>query len=509
LNTFALLDINKKWNNFSLHANLGANHQDNTYNSASTGGSIGIPNVYNVGNILSHPYNIGFSETVVNSVYGAADLGYRNYLFLTLTGREDWFSTLNPKTDHFLYPSVVGSFVFSDAWKMPDWITFGKLRASYAQSSGVGNVGAYQSSLYYGNQVIPYNAVTFSSINGSTVPNASLKPVSIRETEIGTNMSFLKGRLSADIAVYNKQTDGDILGVTIDQTSGYTSPLANVGKLRNRGIEVLLSGYPIKTPTFSWKPSFNFATNSSQVLFIENGSDDIVAGNTARFGTLAIHQIVGKQFGQLVGYDYKTNKTGQRMYDASGLPIRADNQTPLGSGVYRVTGGFNNEFRYKNFLFSFLLDYKFGAKIYSVSNLVMYTDGLSKVTLQGRTGAGYVGKGVGPDGSSPNTVAVSAQTYWQAVSNDQSAIDREFVYDAGFIKVRNVTLGYSIPESTLRNSFVKALTFSIVGRNLFILLKHTPNIDPESSLTSDLAQGIEYNAYPPIRNLGFNVNVKF
>ncbi len=520
LNTNFLLDINKPLgNHFKIHANLGANHQDNLVTGSSTSGSLNIPYFYSVNNIVNAGYVPLYAESKVNSVFGAADFSYKDYLFLELTGRNDWFSVLTPKLNHEFYPSISSSFVLSDAFKLPNWINFAKLRASFGQSSGNGNVPPYSQELTYApNPLISYQGLPFFGTNSpgndptqGVIPNAVLQPLTITEEELGFNLSILESRLSIDVAGYNKLTTNDLVNVTASYSSGYASKIENVGKLRNRGIEILLSGYPLKSRNFSWKSSLNFATNSSKVLFLSPNTNNLIIGDNARYGTFSINQIVGLQYGQLVGYKYLRNAQGQKEFDDNGLPLRTSSVEPLGSGVYRVTGGFNNEFRYKNFLLSFLFDYKFGAKIYSVTNGLLYTDGLSKVTLQGRIG-GYVGQGVKADGITPNTTAVPAQTYFTAIGNGDNSTDdiaEEFVYDASFIKLRNMTFGFSLPSALLTHSFIKGVTFSIVGRNLAILLKHIPNVDPESNLTSDTNQGIEYNTYPPIRNLGFNINLKF
>ena len=503
-----MFDINKKFgNDFTVHANLGGNYQDNLYKASNTGGRLDIPYWYSVNNIISRPYNIDFSEYKVNSFFGSADLAFKNYLFLSVTARNDWFSTLNPKTNSILYPSVSGSFVFSDAIKMPDWITFGKLRVSYAQSSA--GTSPYQNSLTFSNVNIVYRGLVFSTITQSVVPNSFLKPLSIRETEVGLSMSFLNNRLNIDAAVYNKITEDDILNVSTSMTSGYTAGVENVGKLRNRGLELLVGGTPVQTSNFSWKPSFNIAINSSKVLFLSPGVSNLQLGsdaNPGRYGTFSIQQIVGEEFGQIVGYKYLRDDKGNRVYDASGLPIRGEFAS-LGSGVYKTTGGFSNDLRYKNFTLSTLLDFKFGAKIFSVTNNILYQRGLHKQTLLGREG-GYVGPGVTVDGK-VNTTVVDAERYWSTRGGSKQVNDiaEEFVYDASFIKLRNVSLSYSFPISP--RAFIKSLTFSLVGRNLAILLKHTPNIDPESNLTNGVLQGLEYNPYPQIRNIGFNVNVKF
>ena len=300
-----MFEINKKFGtDFSVHANLGGNHEDNLYKAASTGGGLDLPYWYSVNNIVNHVYNVDFSEYKVNSFYGSADLGYKDYLFVTFTGRNDWFSTLNPKTNNIFYPSISGSFVFSEALHMPSWITFGKLRASWAKSSG--GTSPYNTALSYSNLGVDYNGIIFSSIDQSTVPNALLKPINIKETEVGISMSFFNSRLNIDAAVYNKRTDDDILNVSISNTSGYESSLQNIGKLRNRGLELLLSGTPIKTKNFSWNPSFNIAFNDSKVLFLSPGVTSLILGDgdPARFGNFSIKQIVGQEYGQLTGFAY-------------------------------------------------------------------------------------------------------------------------------------------------------------------------------------------------------------
>ena len=513
LNASFMFDINKKFgSDFSVHANLGGNHQGSRFKSSGTGGGLDLPYWYSVNNIVNHTYDVGFTEYKVNSFYGSADLGYKDFLFVGLTGRNDWFSVLNPKTNNIFYPSVSTSFVFSDAFNMPSWITFGKIRASWAKSSSA-NAQPYSATLSYSNLNVNYAGIIFSNIGQGTVPNALLKPSDIQETEVGISMSFLNSRLNIDAAVYTKRIDDDILNVSISNTSGYESSLQNIGKLRNRGLELLLSGVPLQTRNFSWRPSFNIAFNDSKVLFLSPGVSTLILGDgdPARFGNFSIKQIVGQQFGQLMGFKYLRDNDGNKIFGADGLPLRTDDLVSLGSGVYKTTGGFTNDFKYKNFTLSTLLDFKFGAKVYSVTNAEFASLGLHKNTLAGREG-GYVGQGVTEDGK-VNTTAVDAQTYWQAISGESGEgvdnIEEEYVYDASFIKLRNVSLSYTLPQSVLKNSFIKGLTLSLVGRNLAVLLKHIPNIDPESNLTSSVEQGVEYNPYPPIRQLGFNINVKF
>jgi len=315
--------------------------------------------------------------------------------------------------------------------------------------------------------------------------------------------------LGFDFAYYNKKTTDDILPVTISPTTGYTGNTVNIGQLRNEGIELLLTGVPIKTKNFNWRASFNIAVNNNEVLALSEGAKDIVVdGAFPRWGnSVSIKHVVGLPFAQISGYAYKRNDGGEIIYGADGMPLHSDVPVPLGSGVYKTTGGFSNDLSFKNFTFSFLFDFKYGAKIYSGTNLLLYQNGLHENTLAGREG-GYVGPGVTADGK-PNTKAVDSRLYFQALSTGASFVAEEFVYDASFIKLRSASLSYTIPASVFKGGFVKGLSLALVGRNLATLVKHTPNLDPESNLNNTNGQGLELSGYPAIRSYGFNVNFKF
>jgi len=503
------LDANKKFGSFSVHANVGTNTQDNVWKQAGIfgAGPFKVPFFYSPSNISEKPFSYSYSHYRVNSIYGSADFGYKDFLYLTVTARNDWFSTLNINSNDILYPSVSASFVFSDVIALPSWISFGKLRASYAQSSN--GTSPYRNLLTYGLQGYTISDQSVGFITQSEIPNNFLKPVKINEQEVGINVQFLDNRLGVDFAWYNKKTTDDILPVTISPTSGYTGSVVNIGELRNQGIELLLTGTPIKTKNFTWTASFNYAVNNNKVLALSPGVEEIVIGGAfPRWGDgVSVKNIVGLPYAQISGYAYKKNDAGQVIYDADGFPMRSELPVPLGSGIYKTTGGFNNDLRFKDLTLSFLIDFKYGAKIYSGTNLLMYSYGLHENTLLGREG-GYIGPGV-DESNKANTKAVPAQLYWSGISTDAHHVSEEFVYDASFIKLRSVALSYSLPASILKRGFVKGATIGLVARNLLTLMKHTPNIDPESNLTNTNAQGLELSGYPAVRNLGVNVNLKF
>lgn len=503
--------------NLTFNANIGGNSQDNLYKSyGMSGGPFTVPFFYSSSNVANRPFEYGYSHSRVNALYGNVDLGYKNYLFLTVTGRNDWFSQLSLNTNSQFYPSVSGSFVFSDAFSLPSWINFGKLRASYAQASNTGAASPYQTILTYGLQGYTLNSQSLGYVNGSLIPNPDLRPVQISETELGLNMSFLHDRIGLDFAVYRKNTKDDIVPATISGTSGYTQNLVRVGALRNQGIEFLITGVPVKTKNFSWTINWNFGYNDSKVLNLGEGNTSfILDGAQPRNGdNVNISAVLGKYYGQIMGYKYKRDSKGNIIYNADpnagilvGEPLRSDDIEPLGSGVYKVTGGVTNQVHYKDFTLSFLLDYKFGAKLFSGSNLILYANGLSKTTLQGREG-GYIGKGVTEDGK-VNTNAVPAQTYFGDIAWGADQVTEEFVYDASFIKLRSLSLMYTLPAAALKNKFIKGFSISLVGRNLATLLKHTPNIDPESNYNTSNGQGLELSGYPAVRSYGVNLNLKF
>jgi TonB-linked SusC/RagA family outer membrane protein len=517
LNWNYLIGVHTKFgNDFTFNANAGGNSEDNVNSSSSVSGAgpFNIPYIYTLANITNRPLNPGYARIHVNSIYGTADLGYKDFLFLNVTGRNDWFSTLKISDDHYLYPSASLSFVFSDAFQLPGWISFGKLRVSDAAASN--GTSPYLNAQTYGFLGYPIDGQSQSFILQNVIPNTNLTPVHIAEKEAGVNMQFLNNRVGFDVAVYDKTTTKDLVSVTTSPTSGYNGIVENLGKITNKGVEVLLTGTPVRTHDFAWNISFNIGINNNKVLNLGDGINSIVvAGANARFGNgVNISHWVGLPYAQITGYGYKRDANGNKIFSdgsdgiAAGEPEPTVKQIPLGSGVYKQTGGVTNDFHYKDFNLSFLIDFKYGAKIYSGTNLLLYYYGLQKTTLQGRATGGYVGKGVDLTGHT-NTQAVSSQTYFQDLSTGNDQIAEEFVYDASFIKLRSLSLGYSLPAKVIKGTVIKGVNFSLVARNLAILMKHVPNEDPEGNYGTGNGQGLELSGYPSTRSLGFNVNVKF
>lgn len=512
-----LLNAQKTFGDWDLGASYGMNKQRSRvkYWYPTDGGRpFIVDGLWSVNNLdpTDMRAKTSYTRYMVNSLYFTANVGWRNQLFLNVTGRNDWFSTLSDNNNSVFYPSVNLSWVFTDTFRksLPSWFDFGKLRAGWGASSN--GTTAYQNLLLY--QVRNYKVnghYTVTQNNGDVYPNPDLKPVHINEYEIGLNLSFFQSRLNFDMAWYTKKTTDDIVTVSTSSASGYGSKIANVGKINNQGFEFMADAYPVKTKDFSWNTTLNFAYNDNNVKFLGDGVERLsISGAQSRNGNVFIYNVVGHPYGMIIGNKYKRDENGNLLLK-KGLP-QAGEQTILGNGVYRWTGGWKNTFTYKGISLSFLLDAKFGAKIFSGTNYQLYYYGMHKNTLVGRDVSNptvtYVFPGIDEDTKSANKVAVKAQDYYQAICN--ANIGEEFVYSADFIKLRELSLGYTFPKSLLSHvSWVKGLSVSFVARNLWTILKHTPNIDPESAINNSNGQGLELNGYPTTRNLGFNVNVKF
>lgn len=508
LNVNYLIGANTSISDFTVSASVGGNIQNTKSQTWGTDGGIRpfiIPGFHSTGNVAAgtRTFKKLYREYQVNSLYGTAEVGFRDYLFLNLTGRNDWFSTLSPTSNSFFYPSASISYVFTDHLSLPDWLSMGKLRLAYAASSN--GTDPYRTAMSYQSLNFELQGQPIGTVNNTSVPNAILKPVHIQEYEAGTSLEFFGNRFGLDLSVYNKKTSDDIAYVTTSSASGFASAIQNIGEIQNRGIEALVYGDIVRSGDFKWYGSINFGFNDSEVQYLGNQDRISIEGAVANGGNASIQNIVGLSYGQIVGYKYKTDAQGNRVFNADGLPVRSDNLEVLGSGVYRFTGGFRNEFTYKSFKLGLLLDTKLGAKIFSGTNLNLYGNGLHQNTVAGRED-GIVGVGVTENGET-NTKSANAQVYWKHVVSQ--GITEEFVYDASFVKLRELSLAYNLPASLFGNAPIRGASISLVGRNLWTIFKNTPNIDPESSINNSNGQGLDLNGYPYTRNFGFNLNIKF
>ena len=481
---------------FNLSALAGVNSRKAVTDQIdATGNTFETPYLYTIGNLAS-PTEYTSNPVVVNkSIYGTFDFSYKNYLYLSATGRNDWYSTLAPGKTNYFYPSVSGSFVFSEVIHIPG-IDIGKLRVGYANVGGEADA-PYQTLLGY-NNIGNLNGFPIGNIsNGGTVPNAALQPSSAKELELGTEIDFLKSRLHLDVAYYNKKESREVIPAVTSEASGYNAVLLNSGTIQNKGVELLISGIPVKTKNFSWTETINATYNVNKVLALSSGSSNYPlgysrAGEDEGIGVAYMSQALGKSAYQIFVADPVRDDKGNITIDpATSAPQAGTNYMDVGSGIDPWSTGITSEFRYKHFNLSFLVDGKFGGKIFSGTNYYAYQFGLSKSTLSGRD-LRY------------GTNQLYPQDYYNLMSNTNPAI---FVFDAGFIKLRQIIFGYTFPAAMFKNK-IQGITLSFVARNVFTIMKHTTNIDPESNYSNG-PQGIEQAQVPYTRSFGLNLNVKF
>ncbi|WP_207632810.1 SusC/RagA family TonB-linked outer membrane protein [Foetidibacter luteolus] len=457
----------------------------------------------------NNPTNFGIYKERVNSLYAFAEFGYKGLVFLNVTGRNDWFTVLNPRNNSSFYPSVSGSFIFSELLKSFSWLNYGKLRASYADVGSANGIGAFTGVLNYGILPNPFGGLSLGTIANTNSPNALLRPFSVREKEIGIELKMFGSRVNLDVAAYEKVTRDQILTVEISNASGYVGTPLNLGSLRNRGIEFMVEVIPVRTSSFVWSSSFNTATNSTAVLSLAPGQQrQIVAtfGGNEFIGSLVYE--VGQPLNQLAAKTYLRNEKGEIIVGDNGrLQASTGNNVLFGSALPKFTGGWNNTFRYKNLSLLVHIDYKAGGKILSSTALNGLRQGHTKASLVGREG-GVIFPGVRADGS-PNTTAVDPQLFYTDYRNLQIA--DPFVFKSDFIKLRNITLTYDFSRMlSSKVKFIKGVTLSASCRNVLIIKKYLPDLDPEAFASSgDNRVGYEQTTLPTTRNYGVNLNVKF
>jgi TonB-linked SusC/RagA family outer membrane protein len=513
-NVDVLLSGNRTFGDFGLDFNVGGNqmYRRSDLNSVLVQDFV-VRGLYTVMNGRVKDPIYGLSERAVNSVYGSSEFSYKNFLYLNVTARNDWFSTLSKANRSILYPSLSGSFVFSQAFEnMPNWLNFGKLRVAYAEVGSDTDVGPYANNLFYGinANLFPNPAGQAQPIGGSqgtTVPNANLRPMRTTESEIGLELKTLNNRVSLDMAVYRKITDDQIVSAQISDASGFVTTLINSGSSRNNGVEALLTLVPVKTKDFQWEVNLNGSYNITKVLSLATNKEGerITVGTHVFNGEL--RQIVGQEMGQIYGFGFRRDAKGQMVLGANGIPLRTSDLISFGSALPKWVGGINNSFTYKGLSISALIDFKLGNTMLSGTNFNAVRHGLHKMTLEGRSTNGITAVGVNANGET-NAVKANVQDYWSVVRSQ--ALIEPVIYNGGYWKLRQITAGYDISKFIPKNTPIQGAKISFVANNVLMLKKWVDNIDPESfGYSSDNLVGMESTGLPTTRSLGFNLNVKF
>jgi len=535
-NTEGRLDYTKKLNkDFNLDILLGGNIRTTTFeNNYQLASKLAVNGLYTLSNsrdplISSNVY----TKQKIYSAFSSAQLGFRNYAYLNLTARNDWSSTLPAANRSYFYPSVNGSLILSEAFDIKsDVLTFAKLRAGWSKVGK--DASPYQLINTYG-FIAPFNSNPQQYANAIYL-NSDLKPETTKSTEAGLELGLFNNRLRFDFGVYNTNSTDQILNLDVSTSTGYSQKLVNGGTINNKGLEAQLGFTPIKTEDFTWDINTNFSLNRSEVKSLYGNIQSYVLGTNRTVQVLAS---VGRPYGQLFGTAYVRNDAGDIIVKADGTPTISSSKQILGKFTPDWIGGITNSFTYKHINLSVLVDAHVGGKIYSNTNRTGTYTGVLASTLPGRgaengglsyyypgnstankavqisagTAApggatvyddGMVFKGVLADGTA-NSAILPAQQYYKGFTN----ADEAFVYSATYVKLREVKLGYTLPQQWIKSIGLQSATVSVVGRNLLIIHKEVPNIDPETAFNTGNGQGLEDLTLPGVRNVGFNINLKF
>jgi TonB-linked SusC/RagA family outer membrane protein len=507
-NVEAILGFNHDFGGFSVNALVGGNQMRNVYDRINlSSGDFNLPSQYFIGNGSNQQFGEIFGEYGINSVFASADIDFNDFIYLTLTGRNDWFSTLATDSNSLFYPSVGLSFLPSAIWETkPSWLDFAKLRTSWAQVGG-GAPNPYAISQTYDAESAQHLGQTLTLVSSGTIPS-SLTPYTSTTLEAGIELRMFSNRFGVDLTVYDRTTTNDIVNASIAPSSGYSSVALNVGEMKNQGIELMLTGRPLSSDSdLRWDIVANFAYNKNEVINISDDLDRLqLPGAQTRTLNGAIYHFEGQPFGMIAGNRRLRNESGDIVYNSiSGLPIAGPIEA-LGKGVPPLSISLSNSLLFKNFALSFLLDSRWGGSIYSATDAYGTDFGLHKNTVANNvreTGVNLTG--VDENGAAYNET-IPAQNYFRGIAYSMT---EDFVEDADFIKLRSLSLGYNLPTSLLEGTPIAKASFSIVGRNLWILYKTTENIDPESNYSSGNAQGLENFGLPTARSIGFDLNVSF
>jgi TonB-linked SusC/RagA family outer membrane protein len=504
--TDGILSYNTQFSNFTLNALAGLSYQENILNdgmSVNNGTtSLMYPNIFTFANM---PYNIMFNQSIdrviKEGLFGNIQLGYKEMLFLDLSGRNDWASTLAlTGNESYFYPAVGLTAILSNMFTLPEAISFAKLRASSSQTA---NEVPF-------NRVNPQNSIggtgTPSGIGGinrnTQVPFTNLKPEMITSTEVGAEMRFFKGRTGFEFTYYSDISKNQFLSLAAPSGSGYTTYYVNAGKITNKGFELTLDVVPVETSSIRWSSSVNLSQNRNKIVeLIADNPDYQVGGDNEGFASIIK---AGGSFNDVYIYKFAKNDAGQIILDSKGVPTKAAKQEKVGNVNPDFVLGWNNNITVKNFFASVLVNGKFGGVAFSKTEAFLDSYGVSKRTADARDG------GEMPINAIQGTTAVTTidpEVYYSAVG-DRNRIMEPYVFSRTNVRLAQFVLGYNLNVQQLKLP-IKAASISFVGRNLFFFYKKAP-YDPEQSMsTANNMQSNEVFSMPATTTYGFNIRLNF
>jgi len=515
-NTDLMLRFNKNIDDFNITGLLGMNYRENIIQSifSETSGGLVVPRLYTVKNTsVEKSPSEKLREKNMKSAYVNVSLGYKNFAYIEGSLRVDKTSTLPRSDNMYFYPAISASLILSqiDMIKAIPSLTFAKLRANYAE---VGNdTDVYNILSVYAQETNWGNQASFS-VN-DVLKNSNLKSESTKSYEIGLESKFFDNRIGFDVAFYKSNSYDQIMDVNVSRASGYTKAFVNSGEIENNGIELSININPIRTNDFNWNMNISWAKNNNKVVSLYNDVNNILITSA---WDISLNAVKGQAYGVLKGTNFKY-KNGKRVVGADGFYLKTKEEEVIGNIQADWNGGITNTFTYKGFSLRTLIDVKKGGDVFSVDRKYGLATGLYKETA-GINAKGYPVRDALSDGGgvlfpntvyadgTPNTTYVNSSAWGGAYNYDISPTAR-YIYDASYVKLRELALSYSFPKKIIGETFLSKAVISIVGRNLWIMHKNTPGFDPETGQSSGNKQGIANASYPTTRTYGFNVTLGF
>ena len=500
-------DINEQWD---FYINLGGNTmRQKLHTTFGSADELAVEGIYTLANsrvpIRAYANN---TDKKINSLYFAGQLGFKNAIYLDVTGRNDWSSTLPEDNNSYFYPSVTLSAVLTDLFEVKNTktLSFAKVRAGWAQVGSDTDPYQLYPTVAFGDG---WNAATkLSNLNiPNQLPNDELKPQMNKSWEIGAELKFLLNRISLDVTYYNSTTQDQIIAIPVSASTGYTSKVINAGNIDNDGIEITFGAVPFQNDNgFNWDIFVNWSKNNNKVVELAEGVEQLELGT---YWDMKLMAIPGQPYGSLYGADFLRDPDGNIIH-RDGVPVKGELKI-LGNYQPDWIMGTTNQFEFKGFDLSILIDWRKGGDIYNMTNAWGRYAGALEETLIGREG-GIVGTGVkevyddqGNVSYVANDVVVTSEEYNHAAFSN--SIPAGSVFDATYVKLREVRFGYTFKK--LGDFPIKGINISVVGRNLALLYSTIPHVDPETSFTSGNVQGFEFGQLPSARSFGFNINLKF
>jgi TonB-linked SusC/RagA family outer membrane protein len=500
-NSDLLLNFNKTFGKLAIMANAGGAVMNLKTDGLEAGSGYlvlyGFHRLSNGSLVTASDYT---TEKEIQSVLGNVQLAYDNYAYLDITARNDWSSTLPARNRSYFYSSVNFSGIISDMVSLPKQISFLKVRASWAQ---VGNdTDPYRLMQVYS---LPpkVNGVHMWGDVGLTKPFDDLKPERTTSLEFGLDLRLLHNRIGVDFTYYRSNTINQILSLPIPPSSGYEQKYINAGRMQSSGFELMLNTTLVKSNAWQWEVNLNWGTNRSECVALTPGIQKLTLGSL-RIGEVVV--LEGGRYGDIRSKVFLRDEAGRMQVDDDGLPQKSNEFETIGNISPDWTGSLMSRLQYKNFVLNVLIDVRQGGDVLSVTDALASEAGTGARTVAGRDG--MVVEGVTSAGQ-PNTKTITAQQYWQSVGGAYG-VGEAFLYDGSFIQLRELSLGYTIPAQYLNKwKFIRQAKVSLVGRDLFYFLKHTPGVAEGASIRADWAQAFELSALPPVRTFGFNISLTF